>query len=532
MVSSVVMRCGLGSIVLCEIGNNGTLLHATAYAIKFDGEQNDTDGWLRAFATAVARIPKNIRKRITFIVPPNREIFTKHLEIPDLEGKGIKEAFRFECEHEFPGGSEAWCWDIYQTKAQTTRAFAVAIRRTVYERIIDALISNKIQFSHICPEILLNTIAIQNCAEAPQDSMIVHLGKTSSYLSCIGNGVEYFRMLPIAGAQLTKTIAESQKVSIAAADALQSEFLKNLENENRTFMMYYAKQFSQKLRRELKRSELFYCRTFKQNPTVKLYLTGCGCCLYKFFKGEDSTEIVDVFDKLKDNIDPEMSDDEIDLIRWNIGAFVGAAYCLKNKQAKFLNLFSADFSDQVEFQRQHFGYLLVAVLITLATLTWLKVLKRDIVHFDAERAALRAKLLETNVDIDRYDDLDKERSKLNEFIRNAKTSLYSQAAWMTLLSELQNKVAALKTAWVESLKWGDRKDGTDNNVIAVDAKMLFFDKNEKKSANERIAKFLESLGSLPAVVSVNGLNIGAQGDNVVSFSFVLTLGNQSEIIAR
>ncbi|MDR1433489.1 MAG: hypothetical protein LBI61_04115 [Puniceicoccales bacterium] len=531
MGGNVVMRCGMDSVVLAEVDGSGGLSNVQSYAVAFDRERGNTEDWLQAFAKTVTGIAKETRQKIALIIPPNSEIFIKHLKIPELGEKSAREAFRFECEHAFPGGSEEWSWDIYQTGEQTTHAFGVAIRRVVSERIIDILISNKIQFSYICPEIFLNTVAIQNYTDSPQNSMVVHIGNASAYLTCIGSNVEYFRVLPIAGSHLTKTIAEAQKLSEARAESLQVEFLENPANENRTFMAYYAKQFSQKLRQELKKSELFYCRTFKQNPTAKLYITGSRGKLYEFFKAEEGAEVVDMFEALKNSIGTCIGEAEIDLIKRNIGAFVGAAYCLKNGQAKPLNLFSADFSDQVEFQRQHLGYLLVMVLLTLAALTGLKVLTKDAINLGSAKAAMEAKLFETNIDIARYSAAREARDEVKAFIENTKAALDSQAAWVDFLNDLQLGLQALQTAWIESFTWVDKTDGTGATNVEIVAKMLFVD-DASKFANGKIEKFISSLAEMKGVEHVGNIRTLARNGHSLSFAFDLALRKQSEIFMK
>jgi Tfp pilus assembly PilM family ATPase len=526
------MRCALESVVLVEIDSNGVLLSAQSYDLQTSLERNNTEEWLQAFAKTLVKIPKKIRSKITLVVPPNGEVFIRHLKIPDLTEKSALEAFKYECEHEFPGGAEEWCWDIYQARDQANHAFGIAIRRAFAERLIDILISNKVQFSHICPDILLTAAAMLNCTSSPTNSMLVHIGEASSYLACIGNGIEYFRSLPIAGLDLDKIIAESQKLSLTQAEALQMEFLRNPENENRAFMTYYIKQFAQKLRQELKKSELFYCRTFKQDPTTKLCLTGSRSKLYEFFKPEENMEIVDVFEVLKNSISGTMKQEEIDLLKPNIGTFVGAAYCLKNKQTKLLNLFSENFSNQVEFQRQHLGYLLFLVLITLLALTGLKILKKDIISLETQKNALKAKLFEINVDIDRYDGIGREWTKLHDFIKNNKQALRSQLAWAEFFSELQNKVETLQTAWIEALSWTDWKEKNESTGINIAVKLLLLDEESRKSAGAKVEDFILSLSQMKAVNSIDNVRLAPDGEYSLLFSFDVTPQEHSDIFTK
>jgi Tfp pilus assembly PilM family ATPase len=527
------MHCGMESITVVEVDGRGIFVKIAAYAIQSEEDlQENVVGWLRAFAKAVSQIPRATKRRITLVVPPNDQVFIKHIQIPEVTEKGIQEAFKFECEHDFPGGTNEWCLDIYRNNSQSNHALGVAIPRVVSEQIVDILIRNKIDFSYICPEIVLNTIAIQKYTDSPINSMLVHMGENSSYLACIGNGAEYFRSIPITGIHLIKTIVESQKVSCEKAKLLLSEFFINRENENHAFMTYYLKQFSQKLRQEIKKSELFYCRTLRQYPIAKLYLTGSESYLYDAFNTAKDMEIVNVFDIFKHQFACNLGEEEMVLVKNNMGVFVGAVYCLNSKQVQPLKLFSVDFSNQIEFQRQNFGYLLIVIVMTLALLTGLKILKKDAINLETKKFQLEAKLLEVNTDIIRYGEAHEEHEALHSFITDAKSSLYSQAAWASLFNELQCKMGDLKTAWIESLTWVDKKDDNGNDKIKVSAKIWISDGETKKLINKIIEKLISSLGEIEGIDRIENIQMSLANGDILPFSFDIVLGQQSEILVR
>jgi Tfp pilus assembly PilM family ATPase len=527
------MHCGMESITLVEIDGRGVFAKVEAYAIQSEEDfKENIEVWLRAFAKAVSQIPKATKKRITLVVPPNDQVFIKHIQIPEVTEKSIQEAFKFECEHDFPGGTNEWCLDIYRSNDRSNYALGVAIPKAVSEQIVDILIRNKIDFSYICPEIVLNTIAIQKYTDSPTNSMLVHMGENSSYLTCIGNDAEYFRSIPVTGINLIKTIAESQKVSFEKAKLLLSEFFSNQEGENRAFMTYYLKQFSQKLRQEIKKSELFYCRTLRQYPVTKLYLTGSESYLYNAFNTAKDMEIISMFDTFERKFACKLRKEEGMLIKNNMGVFVGAVYCLTSKQVQPLQLFSVDFSNQIEFQRQHFGYLLIFIVITLAALTGLKILKKDARNLETKKSQLEAKLLEVSADIIRYEEAHEEHEILHSFITNAKLSLYSQAAWADLFNELQCKMGSLQTVWIESFTWADKKEDNDKNRIKVSAKMWINDGETKKLINKTIENLISSLGEIKGFDHIENVQMSLANGDILPFSFDIILKQQSEILAR
>jgi Tfp pilus assembly PilM family ATPase len=533
MINDVIMRCSAEKVVTVEVDPMGIILHANKYDIQCSPETDIlTEEWLQALSRAIAKIPMAIRKKITLVIPPDEEIFIRHIQIPDVTERSTKEAFRFECEQQFPDGAEEWCFDFYQTKGQVNNAFVVAIHRTFLDRIVDVLIRNKLQFSYVCPGVLLNTVAMQSHIDSSLNSMLIHIDKTCSYLICSGDNIEYLRTLPISATDFNRSISQSQKVSMTQAEELQLEFLSDKDSTNRTFMTYYAKQFSHKLRQELKKSELYYCRTFRQPPITTLYLSGGRCGLYSHFKETTEVEMVDVFDALKNNISQDLRADEVGLIKDELGVFVGAAHCLRNAQTKILNLFSVNFTNQIEFQRQNFGYWLTLVVIALLTLTGLKILKKDVIDCTTKRAALEAKLFETDIDVTRYTEVSQERTAYHSFIKDAKLALYSQATWIDLFNELQSKIEVLKTAWVESLVWEDRKNDTDFDRIKVMAKILMIDGDARQTANKDIENFITSLGGMESAQRIDNIKMSSSSDHILSFSFDIVLKKQSEILLR
>jgi hypothetical protein len=397
---------------------------------------------------------------------------------------------------------------------------------------VDILIRNRVHFSHICPEPFLSAMAMRHCRALSDNYMVVYLGERASYLSCTGESAEYFRMFPLAGADLSKTISSAQKITVARANELLEDFLKNPESENRAFLTYYAKQFAQKFRQELKKSELFYCRTFKQPPIGKLYLTGCRNWIYDYFQWDENVSGVDLFKALKHRLGSGIRKEEIDILSWHIGSFVGAAHCIKNNEKNLLNLFSRDFSTQVEFQRQNFEYLLVMVIITLLALTGLKMLKKDFMALTTKRATLEAKLFETDVDVARYTELKNARAEDHGFIKNAKAAVYSQAAWSDFFQELQAKLATLKTAWIEYIGWEDRDGSGEFYRLTMTARMFLPNADVRKAAAKNIERFIVSLADIAIVDQAENIKMSQIDDRNIVFSCDLILKQNSEIFPR
>jgi hypothetical protein len=67
--------------------------------------------------------------------------------------------------------------DIYENNGLSNQALGIAISRPVCEQMGGILIRNKIDFSYICPDIVLDSTAISKYRDCRANDMLVHIGK-------------------------------------------------------------------------------------------------------------------------------------------------------------------------------------------------------------------------------------------------------------------------------------------------------------------------------------------------------------------
>ena len=488
MSENLIMRCGAKNALVVGVTDSGIISSVLSYDIKMNVEEGSLEDWLIAFAATISQIPKKIREKITFVIPPNKSVLIKHITIPEVTTKSAQEAFRFECENSLPGGSEDWKWDIYRINEKSTHAYVFAMRINFSERFADVL------------------------------------------LSCIGDSELYMRMIEVSGCDLNKTISSSQNITLAQADVLQKKFENKSSGEDEALMSYYVKQFTQQVRQEIKRSELFYCRTFNQQQIEKVYITGNKGPLYEIFQKAGNVVEVSLFDVLHDRVGSSLSEDDVSLIRGTIGCFIGALYYSLDKNTNFLQILSSDFISQVEFQRQNFGYVLFAFVCTLLILAVLISLNKDVKKFDSNIASLESKISKIAVDSDEYGKLLEEERKLKAFVKDSNTALSSQTAWVEFLEELQSKISKLKTAWVESMHWTDKAKTKTCDKLEIDAKMIILGGKPDDSIGKFIENFVDSLSQSKKVSRANILRVGNFDDHTIEFSVEVVFNEKSGII--
>jgi hypothetical protein len=90
----------------------------------------------------------------------------------------------------------------------------------------------------------------------------------------------------------------------------------------------------------------------------------------------------------------------------------------------------------------------------------------------------------------------------------------------------------LKTAWIESFTWADKKDDNGNNKIEVSAKMWIGDGETKKLINKIIEELISSLGKIKGIDHIENIQMSLANGDILPFSFDIILGQQSEILVR
>lgn len=529
MSEHVIMRCGANVISVAKVTRDCVVTDASFYSITDNPVGvDDAAEWLELFAQAVNKIPKNIRRSVSFVIPPNKHVVVSYINIPDVTDKNKKEAFQFECSGLLPGGKDEWEWDIYQPFDGSNYAYVFGIRHLFAEQFIDILLRNKIQFKYICPEVLLNNIAVKQYFNIAGSVTVANVGSQTSVLSCLSHSAEYLRSIPMSASDLTRTISDAQKISAEQSVKLQDEFFSGTETDNSALMAYYTKQFIQRLNQEIKRSELFYCRTFQQVPVSTIILTGKARKLCRYFRNDDNISVIDVSEMSSRYI--AISDaDKSEQIKDDICSFVGAAYCINNKKTNFLNGLVSNFVNQSEFQRQNIGYLLLAVAVTLVELTVLKICSKDVLALEVEKEALSAKLVEMNTDSIRLREASDAAKKYHKFIHGVQMSFDSQAEWSNLLHVLQSHVESLKTAWIDSMEWNDDKVGNGRQCIHFVMKQWMEDSGRQKEYYDHLERFIEKLSNNDMIDHVENLSIDDDG-NVVSLSFDTILRTTAKMV--
>lgn len=536
MEDYLVMRCGSYGVTIVSFNDRGVFTDAASFPINHSGK--DDAKWLSAFSKTLDKIPKNLRENVSLVIPPNNSIFTKYITLPDVETSKYDEALRFEFIRNFPGDPADWVWESYKFEKKDQGTFIFAMQSGFAEQLLDTLLRKRVTFSYLCPEILLMQLAIQKFLQKKENIITAHVGAGTTLLSVSNRNAQYVRIIPFATDWVDEQIANSQKISLEDARTIRQEQVQKLNDESNgaSFVRYYVRQFGQKFQQELKRSELFFYRTISQSKTYKILLSG------PLSGVQDFSEIIQEFnpdssvEPASQSVQPELfskslSDDKCACILQNAFTFVGASQALVKNHAAILNLFSETFRHQITFQRRNPSYMAVMIIVVFATILGLKLRKQRITFLESQKLAVEAKLRETIVDAQKYNETVLTEKRIRESIRQIKGSLYSQDDWLNLFNHIQSAIKELKYSWIESFNWRDSKHEA-NNIAHVLVKIFTRNNATQTEYANDIQKFITTIKNYDLIKSIDNISISEIKDSVLSFSFDMELDSNSEIFLR
>ncbi len=531
MKDNVIMRCGTNHVTFVTISNHGVFTNVESFYIST--HNTDEKAWLKALSITLSQVPKKLKEQVSIVIPPNWNIFTKYITLPEVDKNKTKEALSFEFKQNFPGEPEEWIWEPYRFNKNTNDVFIIAMQRGFTEHFLDALLRNNLNFSYLCPEILLLQASLPKQTHADENCILAQIGTSNTLLYISNKKAQYIRMIPIADDWIDKQIAVSQKISLQDARKVKDSQIKLLNDKSASsFIKYYIRQFAQKIQQELKRSELFFCRTFNQTQTSKMIL--CGSVVH-------IQEFSDTIQEFNQNVEVEqassyapqklfhksLSDEKRNTLSENILTYLGAIEILSRNDSPVLNLFSDIFKKQIYFQQRHPTYMAAMIIVILVTMLGLKLNKQKVTFLESQKLALEAKLRESIIDSQKYKETIESEQRLRESIIYIKNMLYSQDSWLEIFNCLQQSINQLKCSWIDSFHW---KDSDKPNIIHIIVK-TFIDEANAQGVND-IETFLNSIKTCNMISKINNVVISETKDSVRSFSFDIELNNNSKIFVK
>ncbi|MDR0595652.1 MAG: hypothetical protein LBF94_03115 [Puniceicoccales bacterium] len=536
MRNSVIMRCGTNYVALAMFNDKGKFTNALSYPIRHSGSGDEE--WLAALSKTIEGISADLKLNTILVIPPNNKIFVKYLELPEVEKDNYRQALKFEFQRNFPGNEEEWIWDTYHHQEKNNGAFVVAMQRIFAERLLDVLLRQKVNFSYLCPEIVLNAIALQEYVKDSQNTMLLHIGSETSLISVNGKNAHHMRVIQLAFDWVDDQISNSQQIPAPDARKIKLEYVQKLSQSpaGLTFITYYIKQFANKMQQELKRSELFFCRTFGQSPVKRIILSGKCVDIVTFsdviVELNTDTKVETVGKMMLEIFDKSLNEAKRDILSHNIFAYLGANLCISKDRTSLINLFSEDFKNQISFQRRHPIYMAAMVIIVFASILGLKLLSQKVNLLELKKLALEARLRESSLDTQKYNEAIMTERKLRDSIVKIKGALYSQDTWINLFNDLQQSIKFLKTSWIESFKWNDSTDGEGRDVVHVVVKIFMNEQRQFDDISNDIEQFLTSLKESRDIVETANTVISPAENSVLTFSFDIKLNQNSQILAQ
>ncbi len=537
MKDYVVMRCGTTRITFITFNDRGIFTDAVSFSIP--QHKNNDAAWLKAFSLTLDQVPKTLREEVLLVIPPSANVFTKYIVLPDVERSKYHEALQFEFCRNFPGSPTDWIWESYKLNQKSNDTFILAMPSGFTELFFDALIRKKVKFSYLCPEILLIQSALQKYTTQKENTILAHIGGATTLFSVNNKNAQYIRIVPLASEWINEQIANSQQISLSDANKIKEEQLQKLNNDSHaaSFIKYYVRQFAQKFQQELKRSELFFCRTFNQTQTTKILLSGIFSTIKDFtniiHELNPNSEIQPITELIPQNIFSKFLDDEKRaILSRNILTYIGTSDVVIHNRTKVLNLFADTFKHQITFQRRHPSYMATMIIIIFATILGLKLTKQKFFLLKSQKLAIEAKLRESIIDTQKYNETIAAEKRIRESIIQIKNALYSQDDWLNIFDHLQQSIKGLNHAWIDSFNWNNFQQNEENNIIHTVVKIFINDNTDQSTYSRKIQSFIESVKNCSLIQNVNNIIISEIENSVLSFSFDIELNTNSKIFVK
>lgn len=528
MVDNAIMKCNMESVVIVRFTDDHQIKEVIERPIKL--KELSIDLWLSELYKVLASIPRSVRREISLVIPPANIIFVQMIHVPDVTPDGLEEAIQFECEQKFPGGASEWYWDVYRPHKDQRESFAFAMRSDFADHFVDVLIRNKIEFSSICPGILLESYFRQKRKADGQVSLWVHLEKDCTFLGCLGQNCSYFRKLKLGTHELLNGIMNAQKIGAPKAEEMLKGFMDNPNIEYGALISYYVKQFAQKVRQELKSTELFFCRTFHQEPAQERSLSSDKALLILSFLNEPSLPIQNNGAE-NESMWTALTDEQRSMLLGMEAEIMGGYEAYMDSETERLKLFNQAFSGQVAFQSKNLSYLLLAIILTLLALGWVKYEQKQCLLMDAQCRNKSAHITEVEGDILRFRELADQDSKIKAFTGGAIQAFCAQKSWGDFLGGMQQAIENAGDTWIESFIWSDGLEG-EGESIRVKMKFLGCDEDSKQAIPRKIEVCLDEIKQIPFVQEVVNTTISLWENYVITVEFTIKLKPEAGVLVR
>lgn len=539
MKRKTIIRCGSKALTVAVVEDfNGESKIVDVLCEKIIPTSDTSTAWMDAVSAALEKIPLKIRYNTDIIIPPNFEVFIKLIKIPHASNGNFKQALHFEFNHAFGGGSSQWVYDSFRPDPKSDSAYCFAMHRSFIENFIDRLLRAHVDFRYMCPEHLLNNVALRS--KNKTDCLSLHIGKTVSSVSFVGKNFTHVKNFNIAGDWINRKIAEAADIEYDEAEKRKRDLATTSEDKNvsnASFIAYYLTQFAQRLHVEVKKSELYYCSRFKENPVSDVIISGNGGNydqVLSTFGQSIAGRVVRDFDIFRDCLGSDLSDDVVYPIKQCLGAFYGAMVCLSNKNIRSVNLFSDDLQDQLIFQRNSPKYMMIIVACVLFMLLCYGFLRSNVTFLEGKKQVLIEKSEEVDRNIANYNKTYDVYSDLIGGIDSIKSIYDGQSSMIDMLNDLQNVVLDIGYAWIDSFNWKNIYISSKTNLSTLgtsDPKLIkitvkrFFENGftGEKEQQDVVDSLIFKISNLKFVEKIDTVLLEASTDKILKISFNIIL---------
>jgi type IV pilus assembly protein PilM len=501
-----VVDCGASRTALGVFRGAGTKIRLGKYAAESLGPaMGDADAWLENTRAAFQALRVRVKPAgpLVLVLPPHL-VLTKFLKIPRVGPAKRERVIRFEASQYIPYALDEVAWEsTVAGECGTELEVMLAVAKLeVVEPLCDAAQAAGFEPRIVLPSPLATLAGFRLVqADQSQTVLVLNIGARSTTLLLVESKRFMARTFSPGGNGLTRQIAADNDCNVVEALATR-------------------------LAQEITRSVLYFRRQSDMEPPSCVHLTGGAARLaglaealaVKLRVPVDRLDVLGSIENIADTSDHALVMTDL------IGA---AATQLRPSQA-VLNLLPPRRRNQQEIRRRQ-PWLIAATALVMAALIPPLVHVRDVAD-EAQRktAAIERKLVPLRERDARNRTNLRQLGELRQEAMQLQGIYERRVSWLSLLSDLQDRLARVEDVWLERLQIMPVAAGAPVK-LAISGRMLDrtipLSKVSPATSN-RVKKLLDGIMASPFVSAVEGERFDNNLPGILRFDFVLVADSQ------
>jgi type IV pilus assembly protein PilM len=548
----LALDCGTAHLAvgLFAVDGKGQLRLEQLATAALPPDSADESAWLRGLTRALTEMLEQEQFRVTACVltVPGHLALTKLVKTPAVGREQRPRVVQFEASQNIPYPLDEVAWNYLEIgdDGVDMEFMLSAVKLDAMEALCNAVEAAGLQIVRCETTSLTLWRAYHWCmAEVDSAAMIVDVGARSTQVVLVGGGATQVRTLALGGNTITQAIAAQLQVEFATAETLKLSSLpggvgSSVDAITQAAVAAAAADFSDRLQRELKRSQLAYQRLPGAIPPRRIILTGQGSLLPNLAhllaaKLALPVEGFAVWSRLglskRAKLAGAAGADE------QLANLVGLALPLAQPDMPVLDLLPESRRESLRQTRGRKWWLAAAALLVLLPLAPMAFYMQE-----AARLEQLAKTMEADagpmrrIESINAANLDR-RIQLEKDLQGLLDVAAHRTSWMAFLTDMQGRLNQVGDIWLDSLQVerdGAAGDGEATNELRLNITGRLLDPqvppgSASQEALGRAKEFFRSLAESPFIAKVERDRFVGSKPGILRFEITLVMNPEKPL---